>query len=132
MRRFGVKQGPVEFRLPKDATPAEIRQAQEYVDAANRALREGKLSPTGRVKVDIALKREKLRAAERERERAEAAGQPYGSDVAAHLPDSTWLGVPDPPAWGRHTRRINSVFGSQSGKYPEGYRPTVFRIEEPF
>jgi hypothetical protein len=130
MRRFGVKQGPVEFRLPKDLTQAERRQAQEYIDAANSARRNGDLSPTGRVKVDGDLKRDKERAAERERQRAEDAGTPYGSDVAAHLPDTTWVGQPDPPGWGSHTSRVNSILGSQSGRYPEGYRPTVFGIAD--
>ncbi|MBA9007242.1 hypothetical protein [Thermomonospora cellulosilytica] len=129
MKRYKIMRGPVEFRLPKDATPDEVRQAQEYCDYANKALKEGKLSPTGRVKVSGKLKDDKEDAAERERQRAEAAGNPYGPRVAAHLPDTTWVGVPEPPGWGRHTNRINSVLGSQSGLYPEGYRPTEFRIE---
>jgi hypothetical protein len=131
MRRHGIERGPVEFRLPKNLTSDERKQAQEYIDAANRARREGNLSPTGRVKVEGDLKRAKERAAERERQRGERAGQPYGSDVAAHLPDTTWVGQAEPPGWGRHTDRVNSILGSQSGRYPEGYIPTDFRIEDP-
>jgi len=131
-RRAGTTSGPVKFRLPKDATPEERAQLQEYVDAANKARREGNLSPTGRVKVDGELKDQKERLAAAERRRAEQAGEPYGDDVAAHLPDTTWTGNADPPeGWGRHTDRINSSIGSQSGRYPEGYRPTGFEIEDP-
>ncbi|MFI0405711.1 hypothetical protein [Actinomadura sp. 3N508] len=129
MKRYGIKRGPVVFRMPKNATPAEIKQAQEYCDYANRALKKGDLSPTGRVKVSGKLKSDKEAAAAAERTRAANAGQPYGPLVAAHLPDTTWVGVPDPPGWGRHTDRINSSLGSQSGLYPEGYQPTEFRLE---
>jgi hypothetical protein len=76
------------------------------------------------------LKQDKDRAARRERLRAEASGEPYGDDVAAHLPDTTWSGNAEPPeGWGRHTTRINTSLGAQSGKYPEGYAPTGFDIE---
>ncbi|SNS65649.1 hypothetical protein SAMN05421812_101283 [Asanoa hainanensis] len=131
-RRAGTQSGPVKFRLPKDATEAEKAQAQEYVDAANKAKRDGELSPTGRVSVKGQLAQDKDEAAAAERTRA--ANDPndtaYGDDVAAHLPDTTWTGKADPPGgWGRHTNRINSVLGSQSGRYPEGYQPTEFSYE---
>lgn len=129
MVRQGIRTGPVRFRLPKDATPAEILQAVEYRDHANIALGQGRLSKSGRVSVVGALKDAKNKAARDERRRAAAAGTPYGADVAAHLPDTTWVGVADPPGWGRHTARINLVLGSQSGKYPKGYQPTMFEIE---
>lgn len=77
------------------------------------------------------LARAKDRAASEERARAERAGQPYGADVAAHLPDTTWSGDPhSPEGWGRHTARINSVLGSQSARYPVGYQPDSFQIED--
>jgi hypothetical protein len=132
MRRQGVMTGPVRFRPPKGATPEELTQMQEYVDAANKALKDGKLSPTGRVKVTGELKDAKERAARAERVRAEKASEPYGDKVAAHLPDTTWAGTADPPGgWGRHTDRVNTSLGSQSGKYPEGYVPTGFEVEDP-
>ncbi|MEV0356381.1 hypothetical protein AB0H71_09990 [Nocardia sp. NPDC050697] len=129
MARLGVGSGPVRFRLPANATPAEIAQAIEYRDHANAALASGALSPVGRVATTRTFESVKNSITRAERRRAAAAGNPYGADVAAHLPDSTWLGVPTPPAWGRHTRRINNVLGSQSGKYPIGYHPTMFEIE---
>ncbi|MFE3191665.1 hypothetical protein ACFXHA_21825 [Nocardia sp. NPDC059240] len=129
MRRAGRMEGPVVFRLPSNVTAQEIAQTEEYVRAANIALVSGKLSPIGRVSVKGVLKRAKESAAARERARAAAGGRPYGSDVAAHLPDTTWVGKGEPPGWGRHTDRINKVLGSQSGNYPVGYRPTIFAYE---
>lgn len=129
-RRAGVMEGPVIFSAPKGATSDEAGQAKEYVDAANTAHRDGKLSPTGRVRLDRKASRAKDRAAAKERERAAAAGKPYGQDVAAHLPDTTWAGSPDPPGgWGRHTKKVNSSLGAQSALYPVGYRPTQFRLD---
>jgi len=131
MRRMGQTTGPVRFRLPRDISDEEIAQAREYVDAGNKLISEDRLPTTGRVKVTGTLAREKLKAAEAERRRAEMAGQPYGDRVAAHLVDTTWTGQPEPPlGWGRHTHRVNSVLGSQSGQYPVGYTPTSFDIED--
>jgi hypothetical protein len=131
MRHQGTGVGPVRFRLPPGITVEEAEQAREYCEAGNRLLQEGRLSPTGRVKVSGQLARDKLKAAEVERNRAEAAGQPYGDKVAAHLVDTTWTGQAEPPAgWGRHTHRLNSTLGSQSGQYPVGYQPTSFDVED--
>ncbi len=130
-RREGATRGLVVFRLPDNLTDAEARQALEYREAGNRLLAEGRLSPTGRVKVSGQLAREKLKAAEAERRRAQSAGEPYGEHVAAHLVDTTWTGQAEPPAgWGRHTHRVNSVLGAQSGQYPVGYKPTGFDFED--
>jgi hypothetical protein len=131
MRHQGVAGGPVRFRLPIDVTADEADQAREYCDAGNRLLHEERLSRTGRVKVSGQLARDKLKAAEAERRRAEATGEPYGDKVAAHLVDTTWTGQAEPPAgWARHTHRINSALGSQSGQYPVGYQPTSFDLED--
>jgi hypothetical protein len=131
MRRQGTGTGPVRFRLPDSITPEEADQAREYCDAGNQLLDQGRLSPTGRVKVSGQLARDKLKAAEAERNRAQAAGQPYGDHVAAHLVDTTWTGQAEPPAgWARHTHRLNSTLGSQSGQYPVGYQPTSFDLED--
>lgn len=134
-KRAGVTKGPVQFSAPRKLegklTPEHRRQVQEYVDAANRALADGKLAK-GRVRPskDPALKNAKEAAAARERARAEAAGNPYGDLVAAHLPDTTWSGTADPPGgWGRHDAAINASLGSQSDKYPEGYRPERFELD---
>ena len=78
--------GEVVFRVPKGATTEEIAQMHEYTNAANAALKDGKLSPTGRVPVNGELKVAKERAAAVERTRAETSGTPYGSNHAAHLP----------------------------------------------
>lgn len=138
-KRAGVKSGPVRFSVPRKlqgkATAEHKRQAQEYVDAANQANTDGKLSPTGRVRPsqDPELKAAKDKAARDERTRAEndPNDEAYGDQVAAHLPDTTWSGTADPPGgWGRHDDAINASLGSQSDKYPEGYKPTVFELDD--
>ncbi|WP_199042663.1 hypothetical protein [Glycomyces salinus] len=135
-KRAGIGSGPVRFSIPRKLegklTGNHRRQVQEYVDAANQALSDGTLSSTGRVRPsrDPRLKNAKEAAAARERARAEQAGRPYGDKVAAHLPDTTWSGTAEPPGgWGRHDAEINASLGSQSDKYPEGYRPTGFEID---
>jgi hypothetical protein len=131
MRRAGITSGEVRFRMPDNATDDERTMAQEYCDAANKARRDGNLSSNGRVSVKGQLARDKDAAAAAERRRAERAQKPYGDHVAAHLPDTTWTGTAQPPeGWGRHTGRINTSLGSQSGRYPEGYQPTDFTIED--
>ncbi len=50
--------GPVVFNPPIGATPAEVRQVQDYVAGSNRALDAGHLSPTGRVSTDGELRRQ--------------------------------------------------------------------------
>lgn len=131
-RREGATEGPVVFSAPdRGATRTEAGQAKEYIDAGNAANREGMLSPTGRVTLDLKAKKAKTKAASRERKRAQNAQEPYGSDVAAHLPDTTWVGQPEPPGgWGRHTNRLNASIGSQSAQYPVGYRPTLFQMDD--
>ncbi|WP_018351941.1 DUF6244 family protein [Longispora albida] len=132
MRRLGITEGPVILRLVENPTDDERLHLVEYVEGAQRALEAGQTPVTGRVSVRGQLNKDKERAAELERRRAQAAGEPYGELVAAHLPDTTWTGVADPPqGWGRHTHRMNSSLGSQSARYPVGYRPESFEIEIP-
>ncbi|SDK87835.1 hypothetical protein SAMN05216298_1796 [Glycomyces sambucus] len=122
-------EGPVWFNPPKKmdkVSPEQLRQAEEYVNAANDAYYNNELSPTGRVATtkDPDLEYRKEQAAEAERNNPEDGQGPYGDKVAAHLPDTTWTGNPDPAGgWGRHDSSINGTFGSQSGLYPEGWKP---------
>jgi hypothetical protein len=131
VRKVGGKEGPVLFRLPKNATPRQIANADEYCRAANRARDLGQLSPTGRVSTKGTLRAEADAAAAAERRRAARAGDAYGRDeAAAHLPDTTWTGTPDPPqGWSKHDSTANTILGSQSRQYPEGYKPTRFDYE---
>ncbi|WP_412543422.1 hypothetical protein R8Z50_13370 [Longispora sp. K20-0274] len=130
MSRQGAPRGPVRFRIPDGYSTEEVGHAQEYVEAAERARADRTLSTAGRQTVKGELKAAKDRAARAERIRAEAAGEPYGPLVAAHLPDTTWTGTSDPPeGWGRHTHRVNSLLGSLSAKYPLGYIPENFALE---
>ncbi len=135
-KRAGIMKGPVRFSVPRgladSATPEHRRQAQEYVDAGNKVIADGIYPKKGRVRPskDPVLKAAKLRAAEKERARAEKAGEPYGDKAAAHLPDTTWTGTADPPGgWGRHDAVINHSLGSQSDKYPEGYVAERFELD---
>lgn len=122
-------EGPVWFNPPKkmdEISPEQLRQAEEYVSAANDAYYNGDLSPTGRVSVskNPDLNYDKEQAAADERDNPADGQGPYDDKVAAHLPDTTWTGDADPPGgWGRHDDSINSTFGSQSGLYPEGWKP---------
>lgn len=119
--------GPVRFRPPPGATAEEIAQVRAYVDGCNAALCAGQLSPTGRVSTQGALRADASRAAAAERARAASAGTPY-SGHAGHVPDTTWTGSAEPPAWMDLTPRVNTSLGGQSAHYPVGYRPTVFEF----
>ncbi len=87
-------------------------------------------------------------AAVAERSAALLAGQPY-KGVVGHLPDRTWLGMypycqissaykplaqksAERPgaSWGwlDQDASVNSSFGAQSKRYPDGYEPTEFRV----
>ena len=121
--------GPVRLRPPPNATPDEIAQARAYCDGCNDALARGELSPTGRVSTTGLLSREASRAAAKERARASAAGQPYQGH-AGHVPDTTWTGNANPPAWADLSPRVNTSLGGQSGHYPVGYKPTTFQLIE--
>ncbi|WP_147264617.1 polymorphic toxin-type HINT domain-containing protein [Streptomyces sp. NBRC 110611] len=117
--------GPVEVRVPDWATDKEAKQFAAYVDAANDALKNGHLSPTGRVSTAGSIRREAARMAARERKRAAGAGAPY-QGVAGHAPDAMWLGHGTPPTWIDMSKRVNSSLSGQGQRYPVGYKPTKF------
>jgi hypothetical protein len=122
--------GPVEFEIQPSWTPEQIAHARAAVEAANRALQSGSLSPTGRVSTKGLLARLAGRARAVERARAGAAGRPYRG-VAGHGPDTTWTGKPNPPEWQDEDWIVNSSLGAQARRYPIGYRPTEFILTEP-
>ena len=119
--------GPVRFRVPQWATPEEIAQAQAYVDAGNRGVASGQLSPGGRVPTAGAIAAEARATAIAERLRANNAGQPYNG-VVGHGPDSTWTGTGQALEWIDMTLRMNSSLAGQSSHYPVAYRPTMFEL----
>lgn len=121
--------GPVEFRIPEGATDAEAAQFHDYVNRSNQYLADGSLSDSGRVSTAGEISREARREARLERLRAEAAGTPYDG-VAAHVPDSTWVGQGKPPGWGDYTSRVNSSLAGQVNRYPVGHNPTIFIVRE--
>lgn len=121
--------GPVEFRVPDDATPDEVAQFHDYVNRSNQYLADGSLSDSGRVSTAGEVSREARREARLERIRAAEAGTPY-KGVAAHVPDSTWVGRGKPPGWGDYTGRVNSSLAGQVNRYPVGHNPTHFIVRE--
>lgn len=127
----GENSGPVIFRPRDDWTPEQIEQAREYTARSQEVLERGQLSPTGRVSTQGELRTEASIDAANERARAAAAGDPYGSQHAGHVPDTTWTGKPQPPGgYMPLDPSVNSSLGSQSQRYPIGYKPTEFRFEE--
>ncbi|MBS2965650.1 hypothetical protein KGA66_21545 [Actinocrinis puniceicyclus] len=125
-----VKAGPVTFRPPKGgASPDEIAQMRQYVAGCNKALEDGALSPTGRVSTSGKLRAEASAAAREEGRRAAAAGTPYAGNVG-HVPDTTWVGRPNPPSWQDLAEKVNKSLGAQARGYPVGYKPTRFLFEE--
>lgn len=121
--------GPVEFRVPEGATPAEVAQFHDYVNRSNQYLADGSLSDSGRVSTAGEIAREARREARLERIRARADGTPY-EGVVAHVPDSTWVGKGKPPGWGDYTSRVNSSLAGQVNRYPVGHNPTMFIVRE--
>lgn len=120
--------GPVIFRHPPNATAEEMEQVRAYVENANQALKEGRLSPTGRVAVTRAMRRTANKLAREERNRAAEAGVPY-KGVVGHGPDMTWTGKPDFYRPIDMHPRVNSSLGAQSRWYPRGFKPTGFQVE---
>lgn len=117
--------GEAEVRIPEWATDAEAQQFADYVDAANDAIAQGQMSPTGRVSTAGSIRREAAREAASERRRAAAAGTPYAG-VAGHAPDAMWLGHGKPPTWIDMTKRVNSSLSAQGQRCPVGCRPRKF------
>lgn len=125
-----VKTGPVIFKPPKaGASAAEMDQIREYTAGCNKALEDGALSPTGRVSTGGKLRAEASAAAREEGRRAAAAGEPYAGNVG-HVPDTTWVGKPNPPSWQDLTEQVNKSLGAQARNYPLGWMPTRFVFEE--
>lgn len=124
-----LKSGPVDLKVPTWATKAEKAQFAEYVKGANDANRKGLLSKNGKVASGASGARKAAeREARLERARAKRAGNPY-KGVAAHIPDATWLGHGKPHQWGDHSKRVNSSIAGQQNRYPDGYKPTRFRLK---
>ena len=121
--------GPVEFKAPPNATQNQIQQVKDYVDGCNNALKDGALSPTGRVSTGGDLRRKASSAARNEKVGAAQAGTPY-SGHAGHVPDTTWTGTPQPHSWLDLDPTVNTRLGGQSTKYPIGYKPTIFIFTE--
>lgn len=117
--------GPVEIRVPDWATPEHERQFAEYVKLCNAALCRRQLNPKGRVSTAGQIRKDAERAAAKERKRAAAAGTPY-KGVAGHAPDAAWIGRGQPPYWIDMAKRVNSSLSGQIGRYPVGYRPSIF------
>ncbi|MFD4788151.1 RHS repeat-associated core domain-containing protein [Streptomyces sp. NPDC058459] len=117
--------GEAEVRIPDWATDEEAQQFADYVDAANDAITQGQMSPTGRVSTAGSIRREAAREAASERRRAAAAGTPY-SGVAGHAPDAMWLGSGKPPTWIDMTKRVNSSLSAQGQRCPVGCSPGRF------
>jgi hypothetical protein len=122
--------GPVTFRPPKGGASAEeIEQIRQYTASCNTALQDGALSPTGRVSTSGRLRALASASARAEGRRAAAAGTPYAGNVG-HVPDTTWVGKPDPPSWQDLTAKANKSLGAQARGYPVGFKPTRFLFEE--
>jgi RHS repeat-associated protein len=120
--------GVVTFETRPHWSADQIADAQAYVDSANKALREGKLSPTGRVSTKGTLYNESKQAIRAEKQRALEAGTPY-KGVAGHGPDTTWTGTAVPPEWLDMDLSVNSSLGAQAAsRYPIGFKPTGFRL----
>jgi len=117
--------GPVEVKPPPDASPEQVEQVKKYVDGSNEALKEGALSPTGRVSTKGALRSSASLAAAQERARAASEGTPY-SGHAGHVPDTTWTGTAKPHSWLDLDPTVNTSIGGQANRYPVGYKPTEF------
>jgi hypothetical protein len=107
----------------------EDAQMEEYCRRSNCAIANSQLSPTGRVPTAGTLRQAATDAARQERAAAAAAGQPYAGHVG-HVPDTTWTGRPDPVSWMDLSPRINASLGGQAGRYPIGFTPTEFILEQ--
>ena len=119
--------GPVEVKAPPGATDEQIAQVKAYVDGSNKALEVGALSPTGRVSTKGKLRQEASRAARIEGKRAAETGDLYKGHVG-NVPDTTWVGKPDPHSWLDLDPKVNMSIGGQANKYPIGYKPTEFKF----
>lgn len=127
----GGNKGVVKFTTPKGKPTAEnIAQTKAYVKGCNKALKDGAISPTGRVSTKGALRLDASRAARMERSAASAVNKPYLGE-AGHVPDTTWTGTGQPHSWLDLSKSVNRSLGRQALKYPIGYQPTKFVFESP-
>ncbi|NMC56790.1 MAG: hypothetical protein GYA50_06185 [Eubacteriaceae bacterium] len=117
--------GPVEIMPPLNANAEQIKQVKLYIKGANKALREGYISPIGRVSTKGDLRIRASKAAGEERERAAIAGTPYKGHVG-HVPDTTWTGTAQPHSFLDLDAKVNSSIGGQANGYPIGYKATKF------
>ena len=85
------------------------------------------MSPTGRVSTKGKLRQEASRAARKEGKRAADNGEAYKVHVG-HVPDTTWMGQPNPHSWLDLDPKVNMSIGGQANKYPIGYKPTKFKF----
>ncbi|CAL9529999.1 hypothetical protein SUDANB6_04036 [Streptomyces sp. enrichment culture] len=117
--------GEAEVGIPDWATDDEAQQCADYVDAADAAIAQGQMLPTGRVSTAGAIRREAAREAAAERRRAAAAGTPYAG-VAGHVPDAMWPGQEKPPTWIDMTKHVDSGLPAQGQRCPVGCSPRRF------
>lgn len=118
--------GKVVFVDPVGGTTLQGQNMiREAVALGNLAEQNGFLSPTGRVSTLGALRADASAAAAAAREAAAEAGTPFRY-VVGHGPDTTWTNRPVSPYWQDVLASINSSLGSQSRRYPIGYKPTGF------
>ncbi|MDR2157163.1 MAG: hypothetical protein LBO81_05235 [Clostridiales Family XIII bacterium] len=127
----GPDKGPVEFTTPKNnVTNENIAQTRSYVRGCNEALKDGALSPSGRVSTKGSLGFQAHKAARAEKRAAAASGNPYQGNVG-HVPDTTWTGTAQPHSWMDLSPSVNKSLGAQALKYPIGYQPTKFVFKSP-
>lgn len=134
--KVGMK-GPVKVKVPAGASKAEVKQFENYVAGANRAIAKNALSKTGRVaSTKNGVRRQASRAAAKERKSAADLAKsggppsPYTSGkIAGHVPDAAWMGKGDPFEWQAMSSKVNSSLAGQINRYPVGYKPTRFEIE---
>ena len=123
--------GTVVFRTPATgaaATSVEVAEIREATALADLSVREGYMSPTGRVSTTGPLRLLADKAARAERFAAEQAGRPYAG-VVGHGPDTTWSGLAEAPFWQDMSGRINSSLGRQALDYVTGFTPLRFVFE---
>ncbi|WP_228129582.1 LysM peptidoglycan-binding domain-containing protein [Acinetobacter dispersus] len=120
--------GPVWIRPPEGATIEQIEQINKYIVGSNEAIAANALSSTGRVATKGQLRREASKAALNERNLALQEGRVYTGHVG-HVPDTTWMGTPQPYSWLDLDARINMSIGGQAPQYPIGYKPTIFLFD---
>lgn len=139
--KFAIQpQGKVSFCAPANGPPSDAAELQKYVTDANTALQNGLLSPIGRVSprntffpdpegnlVLSNLEQAAGRAASAEKARDPDRKKYLPGTVAAHMPDTSWVGRPESAMpWFPMRLGLNSSLGAQNNNFPLGMRPTSF------